>query len=134
MGLKFVVNPRLEADAVSALRKAVGWDSRKDQLKKTLGCTYLSGACFDQSSLVGFVDVISDGVDDALIRNLIVHPEYQGQGIAQNLLKLVIEKIRADQIKTINVLFEPEHTELYREAGFKIISGGIIDNEAEEFF
>ncbi len=133
MGLNYLANPCLDADAVSALRRAVGWDARKNELKKTLGCTYLTAVCFDQKSLVGFVDVISDGVDDALIRNLIVHPEYQGQGIAQNLLKMVIEKIRADKIKTINVLFEPEHTALYREAGFRIISGGIIDNEAEEF-
>jgi len=131
--LQYVINPELEAEDVAVLRSAVGWECRKDKLKKVIGFTYMTAACFDGEHLVGFVDVISDGVDDALIRNLLVHPNYQRKGIALNLLKKVIEKTRRDQVKTINVLFEPELVALYQKAGFSIIKGGIIDNEAEEF-
>ncbi len=130
MHLTYTLNPRLRAEDVAVLRSAVGWDARKDKLKKIIGYTYLTGACFDQDHLVGFVDVISDGVDDALVRNLLVHPDYQGQGIAIALLEMVIQRIREDNIKTINVLFEPELAELYRKAGFRVIGGGMIDNEA----
>jgi len=131
--LQYVVNSRVTAEEVAALRSAVGWEPRKEKLKKIFSFTYMTAACFDGDHLVGFVDVISDGVDDALVRNLIVHPSHQRRGIALNLLKKVIEKTRQDQVKTINVLFEPELIELYHKAGFSIIQGGIIDNEAEEF-
>jgi len=131
--LNYAYNPELQAEDVASLRNAVGWDAREEKLKKIVGNTYLTAACFDNEFLVGFVDVISDGVDDALVRNLLVHPDYRGRGIALVLLKMIIKKIREDNIKTVNVLFEPELAGLYRKAGFRIIGGGMIDNEAEEF-
>jgi N-acetylglutamate synthase-like GNAT family acetyltransferase len=127
--LEFIINPEIEAGQLAALRKAVGWDARKEKLEQIVGCTYLTACCFDQGSLVGFVDVLSDGVDDALIRSLVVDPRYQGRGIGLELLRMVNDTIKRDQIKTVNVLFEPELTPFYKKAGFKIISGGLIDNE-----
>ncbi len=131
MRLKFVENPELRTEEIAALRSAVGWDERKEQMQKIVGCTYMSAACLDGDRLVGWIDVISDGVDDAFIRNLVVDPAYQRRGIGLQLLKMVAGRIKKDRIKTANVLFEPELAALYRKAGFRIISGGMIDNEAE---
>lgn len=131
--MRFLENPDLTVKEVADLRRAVGWDGREEQMEKIIGRTYLTVACFDGELLVGFVDVISDEVEDALIRNLLVHPEYRRQGLGLKLLEIAIKKIKADRIKTINVLFEPELAGLYRKAGFKIVSGGMIDNEAEGF-
>lgn len=133
MHLRFVESPVLKPDDVARLRVAVGWDAREKQLEKIIGNTYSTAACYDHENLVGFVDVISDGVDDAFIRNLLVHPDYQRYGIALKLLKIIISRTKADRIKTVNVLFEPELTDLYRKAGFRIISGGMIDHENEGF-
>ncbi|MBM4235383.1 MAG: GNAT family N-acetyltransferase [Firmicutes bacterium] len=129
MTLKFLVNPEVDAGELSKLRKTVGWDERRHKLEKIIGCTYLSVACFDERRMVGYVDVLSDGVDDALIRGLMVDPEYQKQGIALELINMVTAAIRKDRIKTVNVLFEPELEPLYRKAGFRIVCGGLIDNE-----
>lgn len=129
MPLEFVINPIIDAGQLADLRKTVGWDARREKLKQIVGCTYLTAGCFDQHRLVGFVDVLSDGVDDALIRSLVVDPRYQGRGIGLELLKMITAIIKKDQIKTVNVLFEPELAPFYRKAGFRIISGGLIDNE-----
>lgn len=129
MRFRCIENPGLDAAAVATLRSEVGWDRRQDKLEKIIGRTYMTAACFDINRLVGFVDVISDGVDDAFVRNLLVHPDYRRRGIALKLLQIVIKRIKTDRIKTVNVLFEPELTELYRRAGFRIVNGGIIDNE-----
>ena len=131
MLLRYIENPDLDAATVAALRSVVGWDTRKEKPKKTIGCNYMTAACYDEDQLVGFVDVLSDSVDDALIRSLIVHPDYQRQGIGLELLRIVIKKIKADRIKTINVLFEPELAAFYSKAGFRIVSGGLIDSETE---
>jgi N-acetylglutamate synthase-like GNAT family acetyltransferase len=127
--LSYLVNPEIEAGALAALRKAVGWDARKDKMEKIIGCTYLTAACYDHDQLVGFVDVLSDGVDDALVRSLVVDPQYQRKGIGLELLRIVTAKVKKDQIKTVNVLFEPELSAFYKKAGFRIVSGGLIDNE-----
>ncbi len=127
--MRYVEKPELSARVVADLRIKVGWEAREEQLETVLGRTYLSIACFDENNLVGFVDVISDGVEDALIRNLIVDPGYHQKGIGHKLLGIVVRRLKADQIKTVNVLFEPGLNEFYRKAGFKIVSGGIIDTE-----
>ena len=133
LSLCYLTNPALAIDALTALREAVGWDARKEKLELIAGRTYCTAACMDGDLLVGYVEVISDNVDDALIRNLMVHPDYQRRGIALELLKRAKQEVKAGGIKTINVLFEPELEKLYRKAGFRIILGGIIDNEKEGY-
>ena len=76
------------------------------------------------------MDVVSDGIDDAYIRDLVVHPDYQHRGIGTKLIDMVVKRVRSDGIKTINVVFKPRLKEFYRKANFVIMSGGIIDNEA----
>ena len=131
--MRYVENGELEAESISKLRVMVGWDARKEKLEQTVGCTYMTAACFDEDILIGFVDVLSDGIDDALIRSLVVHPGYQRMGIGLKLIKMVVDRLKKDQVKTINVLFEPELVAFYHKAGFRIVSGGLIDNEKEGF-
>ncbi len=133
MSLIFKVDPNLTTEEIAELRHLVGWEGREKRITRIIGSTFMTAACFEQDRLIGFVDVLSDGVEDALIRSLIVHPDYQRRGIALRLLKMVIKRTKAEKIKTINVLFEPELEPLYRKAGFRIVNGGLIDNEAEGF-
>lgn len=130
MLLQFIEKPDIDAVALAQLRKAVGWDERLAKIRLTLGRCYYWAGCLAGGKLVGFIEVVSDGVDDAYIRNLIVHPDYQRQGIGLKLLQMTKERIRADGIKTVNLLFEPELARFYQKAGFRIVSGGLIDNEA----
>lgn len=133
MPLRYELNSGISAAEIASLRHLVGWEPREKKMAELVGCTYMTAACFEDDLLVGFVDVLSDGVEDALIRSLVVHPGYQRRGIARHLLKMVTERIKESNIKTTNVLFEPELTDLYRKAGFRIVSGGLIDNEWEGF-
>lgn len=132
MRISFVEKPKLNAAALTSLRKAVGWEGDLERVQKTIGRSYYWVAGFAEEKLIAYVEVISDGLDDAYIRNLIVHPDYQRRGIGRKLLEMVLSRVKADRIKTVNVLFEPGLEPFYRKAGFKIISGGLIDNHAEK--
>ena len=127
--VRFAESPVLKAEQVAALREAVGWDGRVEKYRQILGNTYLCAACFSDDRLVGYVDVISDGIDDAYIRDLAVHPDYQRRGIGSKLIAMVLERVRSDGIRMVNVVFEPELAKFHRRAGFTIMAGGIIDNE-----
>ena len=128
MQIKLVEKPEIEAEELALLRRSVSWDGEPEQLKQTIGRSYFWAGCFAAGELVGYIEVISDGVDDAYIRNLIVHPEYQRKGLGLKLLELATGRIKADGIKMTNILFEPELASFYRKAGFMIISGGVINN------
>jgi ribosomal protein S18 acetylase RimI-like enzyme len=130
MNLRFEENPVLTAEHVAGLREAVGWERRTEKYHRILGNTYFSAGCFAEDLLIGYVDTVSDGIEDAYIRDLAVHPRYQRQGIGSKLLSMVIERTKSDKIKMVNVVFEPRFAGLYKKAGFIIMAGGVIDNEA----
>ena len=129
MTYRYEYNPRIAAIQVGKLREAVGWDARVEKYQRILGNTYLCVACFHGDELVGYVDVVSDGVDDAYMRDFMVHPEHERHGIASKLMEMLIEKVKGSGIKMLSVLFEPDFADFYRHAGFHIMGGGEIDFE-----
>ena len=72
--LRYELKPELSALRVASLRERVGWDPREDRYDKILGSTYRWAGCFAASRLIGYVDVVSDGVDDAFVRDLMFTP------------------------------------------------------------
>ncbi len=129
MSYRYESNPTLTAAQVGELREAVGWDARIEKYQEILGNTYLCVACFNGDELVGYADVVSDGVDDAYIRDLMVRPEHQHQGIASILIAMIVETVKGDGIKMVGALFGPDCAEFFRRAGFYIMAGGVIDFE-----
>jgi ribosomal protein S18 acetylase RimI-like enzyme len=129
MSLRFEYSPVLEPQQVADLRISVGWDGRVEKYKKKLGRSYLCVGCFNDTMLVGYADVVSDGVDDAYIRDVIVHPDYQHRSIGTKLLEMISTRIRSDGIKMVHVIFDPSLESFYKQANFTIMLSGIIDNE-----
>lgn len=129
MNLTFTYDPVLNSGSVDALREAVGWDVNPERTGKAAAGAYFRLGCLDGDLLVGYLEVISDAVDDAYIRNLMVHPAYRRRGIALKMLRMAVDRARSCGIQTCNVLFEPELAPFYLKAGFEIIAGGIITNK-----
>ncbi len=129
MKYQFVENIAIKPEDIAALRASVGWDQRLEKIKTAASGVYYRCGCFADGMLIGYIEAISDGVDDAYLRNLTVHPHHQGHGIASTLLTMAKERIREDGIKMVNLLFDPKLLPFYRKAGFKIVCGGLIDNE-----
>ena len=130
MELRYEYSPHLKAEQIAHLRLSVGWDARVEKYKRKIGNSYFCVTCCDNDVLIGYADVVSDGVDDAYIRDVIVHPDYQHRGIGSTLLSMITTRIRRDGIKMVHVIFEPSLEEFYKKAHFRIMCSGVIDNEA----
>lgn len=128
---RFELRPSLRPEEIGRLRVLVGWDEALELYRRTLGTTYLWAGCFLEETLVGYVDVTSDAVQDAYIRDLIVDPAHQQQGIGSRLLAMVLAQIRHDGIRMANVVFERELAGFYRKAGFHLMAGGMLDFKFE---
>ena len=124
---RFELKPSLKLEEIGRLRVMIGWDEALDLYRQTLGSTYVWAGCFCGDELVGYVDVTSDGVADAYIRDLMVHPAHQRLGIGSRLLNMVLDQIRRDGIRMANVVFERHLAGFYHHAGFHLMAGGLLD-------
>ena len=124
---RFELRPNLLPEQVAELRMSVGWDAALDLYKRSLCRTYAWAGRFVEQQLIGYGDVVSDGVGDAYIRDLVVHPDHQRRGVGSSLLSLLIETVRDAGIRMVSTVFEPDLEAFYRRAGFNLISGGVID-------
>ena len=68
---------------------------------------------------VGMGRVISDGISDAYIQDLVVLPKYRGHGIGKKLVDFLIKQCLSNGIVWIGVIAEPGSDKLYRGLGFK---------------
>ena len=83
------------------LYEAVGWGTIDTNIIDTaLKNTVYSICVYDDSKIIGYGRIIGDKTIFLYIQDVIVIPEYQGNKIGTEIMKLLLEKI--DEYKKIN--------------------------------
>jgi len=100
---------RVDAAAVRELFRATGWTEdiaaySLRQIQKLLRHSYLVLTAWDDKRLVGFASAVSDGVLCGLVQNLVVHPDYRGNGLGTRLLRLLAGTMRRQGIHCLYAL------------------------------
>lgn len=111
-------NETVSAKALSDLRESVGWNRMENEYRNPLLTSYYHIAVYEKQALVGYIDCVSNGVTDAYIQDLMVHPEYQGKGIGTALMNKMIECLKEKRIYMISVVFEESLKPFYEKFGF----------------
>lgn len=110
------------SDQFFALFQTTGWfpghSFSVEQFQEALSQSWYMVSAYDGDRLVGFGRVISDGVLHALITEMIVQPEYQGQGIGRQILEDLIAKCTAHDIIDIQLFCAKGKTGFYEKYGF----------------
>ncbi|MGN6793987.1 MAG: GNAT family N-acetyltransferase [Streptosporangiaceae bacterium] len=105
----------------------VGWPRRpsKAQHLAVLRGSFRAAVAIDESTgmVVGFVNVISDGVLTAFIPWLEVLPEYQGQGIGTELMRRALD---CEQMYSIDLVCDEPLLPYYARLGMTPIPGAGI--------
>ena len=120
-------NASLNGTDLEDLRVAVRWDRMEGLYEAILKKSYSHFSVTVADRLIAFVNVISDGIGDAFLVDLMVHPDHQHQGLATALVEGAIQELSSDGIRCIEVIFDPRLDRFYRRFGFHILSAGIID-------
>ena len=110
---------------VEQLFLSVNWLSGRypDRLIKALKGSSLVITAWDGSKLVGLLRGIDDGEMVAFLHYLLVHPDYQGMGIATHLLDMAKEKYKS--YLYLNVMpDEQENIPFYERHGFNLLADG----------
>ena len=116
--MKFEYNKPVPVKALTDLRQSVGWNKMVNEYKNPLLTSYFHIAVYENESLIAYVDCVSNGVTDAYIQDLMVHPSYQGNGIGTALMNKMIDYLRERRIYMISVIFEESLKLFYEKIGF----------------
>ncbi len=107
------------------LRKVVGWvEFPLEQAKACIDKAYMVMCVRDDDKAIGVVRLLWDGGYIAFLSDVIVAPEYQGQGIGRKLVETSIAKLKEGmkpgyKVKiTLNSAKDKEH--FYEKFGFKV--------------
>ncbi len=73
---------------------------------------------WDRSSLIGFARATSDGVYRATIWDVVIHPDYQGQGLGRKLIETILSHPRLERVEKI-YLMTTYGQEFYQRSGFQ---------------
>ena len=106
----------------ASLFETTGWNREyglsADQLHGALSASWYMIAAYHEDRLIGFGRVISDGLLHAFIVDLIVLPEYQGQGIGGHILSQLTRRCKASGIPDIQLFCAKGKAGFYEKHGF----------------
>lgn len=111
-------NETVSPKALSDLREAVGWNRMEKEYASPMMTSYFHIAVYEKEELIGYIDCVSNGVTDAYIQDLMVHPDYQGKGMGTDLMNQMIKYLKENRIYIISVVFEESLKPFYDKFGF----------------
>ncbi|MDO5156796.1 MAG: GNAT family N-acetyltransferase [Eubacteriales bacterium] len=121
------INEEVNVEKIATLREAVGWNRMENELRNPLMTSYIHIAAYEEDVLIGYIDSISNGVTDAYIQDLMVHPKYQGKGVGTELMNQMIACIKEKHIYMVSVIFEEEMKSFYEKFGFYTMLSGQLE-------
>ncbi|WP_223786899.1 GNAT family N-acetyltransferase [Marinicella meishanensis] len=109
-----------------ALFQTTGWNqayqATPQDLEQALHDSWYTASAYQNGELIGFGRVLSDGVLYAMIYDLIVHPDFQNQGLGSQLLNRLIAACQQANIRAIQLFSAHGKVPFYERRGFVVRS------------
>jgi ribosomal protein S18 acetylase RimI-like enzyme len=126
----FSVERDIDVYELESLCDSVGWARRPlRKVKKALAFSFLIISMWElkgsKRRLIGFARATSDHAFNATIWDVVVHPDFQNQGLGKALMRYIIRKLRSEDISNITLFADPQVIDFYRKLGFMLDPEGI---------
>lgn len=124
-------------EQIVQLYKAAGWwkeEMDASRINDLIQGSFLFAVAIDISTgrAVGMGRVISDGIADAYIQDLVVLDDWRSWGVGTMILTALIEECKFRRITWIGLIAEPGMQEFYQSLGFAAMPGHVPMLFAEE--
>lgn len=108
--------------AYSTLIESTGWQGIVERgygkMFEAVSNSWYFTCVYDGDRLIGSGRIISDGVYQALIVDVIVLPEYQGNGIGKEIMKRLLKKCNENDVLMVSLFAAPGKSGYYNNFGF----------------
>ena len=123
--IKYTEEKTFTQDQVQELFKSVGWISAEypQRLYKALMNSQTVLTAWDGERLIGLARVLDDSELVAFVHYVLVHPEYQGQKIAGNMVKYIRDKYK-NYLYIEGMPEDSKNVAFYERHGFHVMEGG----------
>jgi len=107
------------------LLESVGWSRRPvRRVRKALSHSLLKVGLWRHDPrvprLVGFARCTGDGVFEATVWDVAVHPRYQGNGLGQQLMTYVLEALQDMGTERVSLFADPGVVSFYERQGWEL--------------
>jgi ribosomal protein S18 acetylase RimI-like enzyme len=124
--VKFVTT--WDETALRDLYRAGGWWKEEwdpEGISLLIQGSYLFAVAVDKKTqrTVGMGRIISDGVSDAYIQDLVVHPGFRNKGVGKMILASLLSYCRDKKMTWIGLIAEPGTAGFYYPLGFRPMKG-----------
>jgi len=119
-----------DEEEIADLYRAGGWwkeEYSTAELGHLIQGSYAFAVAVDTHSgkAVGMGRVISDGVSDGYIQDLVVLPAYRKSGIGRQVVSALVTRCVQSGIEWIGLIAEPDTEKFYLPLGFRIMEGHV---------
>jgi ribosomal protein S18 acetylase RimI-like enzyme len=119
-----------EPNAIVDLYRSGGWWKEgmdPTRLGELIKRSFLFAVAIDNSTgkAVGMGRVISDGIADAYVQDLVVLKEWKEMGVGKMILSSLLEECQSHEIAWIGLIAEPGTDSFYQSAGFLPMKGHV---------
>ncbi|HET6581408.1 MAG TPA: GNAT family N-acetyltransferase [Methanoregula sp.] len=117
-----------DEEEIAALYRAGGWwkeDYRTEDLRHLMRGSYAFAVAAENKTgrAVGMGRVISDGISDGYIQDLVVLPEFRKSGVGAQIVAALINRCLQAGITWIALIAEPGTERFYLPFGFHPMEG-----------
>jgi GNAT superfamily N-acetyltransferase len=118
MKIELSDNRNIEKNKLIALYKANNWSSanKPEQLYKALMNSHSLITAWSQDRLIGLGNAISDGHLVVYYPHLLVHPDFQGQGVGQMIMDKMQEVYQDFHMQMLTA--DGKAVDFYKKIGF----------------
>ena len=121
-----LINPKILNHEVPNLRQSVGWERRDNDYPALFKhCLFWAGLRDKNGSLIAFGYIVGPGIEHGYMEDIIVHRNYQGEGIGRALVQKLLKESQKRGISIVTVTFEEKNMPFYMSCGFNPCHGGV---------
>ncbi len=117
-------------DALVSLYKDAGWwkDSHGDApefLHKIVADSALFAGAFVNKKMIGMGRALSDLASDAYIQDVAVLKKFQGRGVGEKIIQILITGLKKNGVDWIGLIAQPGTAGFYEKLGFELLEGHV---------